>query len=242
MWYSARSVKPYCLYNNTQQPRQNGSTPVLQVINITKPQVPSNLLTVLYSVQAYNEFKTTQKLDNRDGFIGITTSPIKLFYDGHFDFPLDVWYHRTVFMALDHSTGEPLPILRLAPVDFADDFLPYIIAEIQTVSNNGTSDLSSRVVKTKFRRTGLSIAFNFIIMAVNWLLTIAVLFSSLIAFRLKQSTMPESLLLLPITVILTIPALRVLMIGSPTFGTSALARCYLFECLKTPLGCRCSDR
>jgi hypothetical protein len=54
--------------------------------------------------------------------------------------------------------------------------------------------------------------------------------------------MPESLLLLPITVILTIPALRVLMIGSPTFGTSALACCYLFDWLKTPLACRCSYR
>ena len=132
-------------------------------------------------------------------------SPVKLFYDGHFDFPLDVRYHKTVFLALNHSTCESIPILRLVPVDFANDFLPYIVAEIHTVSNNGTNDLPSYVVATKFWCTCLSIAFNFIIMGVIWLLTVAVLYSSLVAIQLKQSTMPESLLLLPITVILAIP-------------------------------------
>ena len=68
-----------------------------------------------------------------------------------------------------------------------------------------------------FRHPVLPQTFDLIILIVNWLLTIMVLFVSGVAL-LKQHTIPDGLLLFPITVILTIPSLQAIMIGLPNFG------------------------
>lgn len=83
---------------------------------------------------------------------------------------------------------------------------------------NGTTDTPSRTVSLALTRTPLAKAFVATIYFVNWLLTGMVLFTTVGVFRLNKKRMPDTLLALPITVILIVPSLRALMVGSPAFG------------------------
>jgi hypothetical protein len=164
-----------------------------------------------------NEFQTTQKLDMKAVYLQLTRSHANFYFDGHFNFPFDQWNFKTVFMAVDRARRDPIPIWRITPVGFADDFLPQVQTEEIVSRSNGTHSLPSRMVTTILLRPSLSISFNMLIFFVNWMLAFAVLFISLVTFRRNQIMMPE-LLVLPITVVLTIPSLRNLMVGSPFFG------------------------
>lgn len=125
---------------------------------------------------------------------------------------------QTVFLAVNHLNNATLPILRLAPVDFADNFSPSF-NDFETTSDfNGTSAVASRTVTLKLQRSPLTKTFNMLIFLVNWLLAGMVLFITVVAFWWNRTNMPDALVLLPITVILTVPSLRALMVGAPSFG------------------------
>jgi hypothetical protein len=66
-------------------------------------------------------------------------------------------------------------------------------------------------------RSPLVKAFSMIIFLVNWMLVGMILFITVVAFVGKKK-MPETLSLLPITIILIVPSLRALMVNSPAFG------------------------
>jgi hypothetical protein len=169
-----------------------------------------------FSLQVFNEFQTTQLLDIEGG-THLSGSGGSIFLDAQYGFPWDVYFLTTVFIAVDHENNATLPILKLAPVDSANDFLPDFTDSPATSHFNGTTDTPSRTVSLTLRRTPLVKAFNLTIYAVNWLLAVMVLFITVVAFHGKKK-MPEVLLLLPVTVILIVPSLRALMVDSPAFG------------------------
>jgi len=170
-----------------------------------------------YYLQAVNEFQTTQLLDIDGGHIGIGPRD-STFYDAAYGFPWDSYTMATVFVAVNNLNNVTLPILRLAPVDFADNFSPSFHDFATTSDFNGTSVVPSRTVALKLQRAPLTKTFNMLIFLVNWLLTGMVLFITVVAFWWNRTNMPDALVLLPITVILTVPSLRALMVGSPAFG------------------------
>lgn len=170
----------------------------------------------LFSLQVFNEFQTTQLLDIEGG-THLSGTRGSIFLDAQYGFPWDVYFLTTVFIAVNHENNSPLPILKLAPVDSANDFSPDFTDSPATSHFNGSADTPSRTVSLTLSRTPLVKAFSVTIFIVNWLLAGAVLFITVVAFHGKKK-MSEVLLLLPVTVILIVPSLRALMVDSPAFG------------------------
>ena len=84
----------------------------------------------LFSLQAFNEFQTTQLL-NIEGSTHLSGSVATVTLlsgtkgselDAQYGFPWDVYHLTTVFIVINHENNTTLPILKLAPVDSANDF------------------------------------------------------------------------------------------------------------------------
>ena len=84
------------------------------------------------------------------------------------------------------------------------------------INETGTA-AQGRYMKMRFRRTPLNQFFIVSMLIVNWGLTLAVLHITVCAANGHE--VDESILVLPLSVILTIPALRALWIGALGFGT-----------------------
>ena len=169
------------------------------------------------SLQIFNEFQTTQLLDIEGATHLHVGSTQWISLNAQYGFPWDVYFLTTVFIAVNHENNITLPILKLAPVDSANDFLPDFTDSSVRSHFNGTTDSPSRMVSLTLRRTPLSKAFNLTIYVVNWLLAGMVLFITVVAFQ-RNKKLAEVLLLLPVTVILIVPSLRALIVNSPAFG------------------------
>ena len=80
-----------------------------------------------------------------------------------------------------------------------------------------TAQVESRALELRVHGSVLAQAFTMCMLLVNWALAIG---SSYVAFVMlvRRERMSEVVLALPITVVLTIPALRSLFVGSPPFG------------------------
>jgi hypothetical protein len=172
----------------------------------------------LFSLQTFNEFQTTQLLDIEGGYLSRQANG-PIVFNAEYIFPWDQYTLTTVFLAIGHENNATLPILRVVPVDFADNFSPNVMDSPATSHFNGTTDAPSRTVSLTLTRTPLAKSFILTIYAVNWLLTVMVLFITVGAFRLDEKRVPDALLALPVTVILIVPSLRALMVGSPEFGS-----------------------
>jgi hypothetical protein len=173
------------------------------------------------SLQIFNEFQTTQLLDIEGG----THLPRSraIFLNAQYAYPWDIYFLTTVFIAVNHENNASLPILKLALVDSANDFYPNF-GDSATSYFNGTNNISSQTLSLSLTRTPLVKSFDLTIYFVNWLLTGTVLFITIAAFYGKKE-MPEVFLLFPVTVILTVPSLRALMVDSPAFGE--VSSCWL---------------
>lgn len=79
-------------------------------------------------------------------------------------------------------------------------------------------------MRIQFRRTAFTIFFVMSLFFVNWALTGVVLYITLCAN--EGMDVGESILLLPLSVIVTIPALRAMWVGAPAFGTLHVPKRY----------------
>jgi hypothetical protein len=166
-----------------------------------------------------NEFQTTHLLD-----IGTFWEMGSFINNAEFAFPWDQSQLSTSFIAVNHDTNATLPILALAPADTAGGLLTTYTTNHITSYFNGTADVQGQSVLFLLRRTPLVKAFSMTICLVNWLLVGMTLFITVVAF-LGKKPLPDGLLLLPVTVILIVPALRALMVDSPTFGKLTAEYC-----------------
>lgn len=169
----------------------------------------------------FNEFQTTQVLDISGGTLDVGPTDSN-FYDAQYAFPWDFYMLDTSFIAVNHNTNASLPIARLAPVDFADTFSPDFSDAAVISTFNGTANTPGRYTHLTIRRSPLTKAFNVTIFVVNWALAFMVLFITSAAYWSKRD-MPDQLMLLPVSVVLTVPALRALMIGAPPFGKGSIS-------------------
>jgi hypothetical protein len=166
-----------------------------------------------------NEFQTTHLLD-----VGTYWAVGSFINVAEFTFPWDRYQLSTSFIVVDHDTNATLPILALAPADTAGGFSTTYSGHHTTSYFNGTIDVQGQSVLFLLRRTPLVKAFSMTICLVNWSLVMMILFITVVAF-LRKNPMPEGLLLVPVTVILTVPSLRALMVDSPTFGELTAEYC-----------------
>ena len=80
-----------------------------------------------------------------------------------------------------------------------------------------TAQVESRALDLRVHRSVLAQAFTMCMLLVNWALTIGTLYVTLVML-VRRERISEVVLALPITVVLTIPAIQALFVGSPPFG------------------------
>ena len=134
-----------------------------------------------------------------------------------------------LFRAVDRSTGAALPIVSASLVETQTSyakvwewFYPLIVQANSTSPVLPAAGLSFRIGRSRSVK-----AFAMIILLLNWALTILVLHITVfyIIHNYKSSgknaiEVPREILLLPLSVILTVPSLRSAMPDVPEFGAS----------------------
>ncbi len=140
--------------------------------------------------------------------------------DQQFAYPFDTYILGTVFQAFLSGTNVSVPVLFLRISDATSSFQPILMqdADVRTLSLNGSQIIHARGVQYSFHRIALSQVFVMVLFVVNWLLTAVVLYIAVSAY--DGVPMSEGVLILPVSVILTIPALRALWVDAPSFGES----------------------
>ncbi|KAJ7730387.1 hypothetical protein DFH07DRAFT_173933 [Mycena maculata] len=162
-------------------------------------------------VQSLNQFSTTHIVSIR-GAVGFWA------HNQDFYYPFDTYDIATVFVAINPvNASTALPILRLTVVDAVGSFLP-ATEETAATGTLNASAVAARVATIHLARTELAKAFTLVLFVVNWALAIAVLYLIVVAAVLPATDVSEGVLLVPLTVILTIPALRALFVDAPEFG------------------------
>lgn len=131
--------------------------------------------------------------------------------------PFDDYALDVEAFVIETATNRSLPILKLSAADPTDNFYAYNQFDWDTEINFNGTPVPSRHLTMRIKRSFLSKIFTIILLIVNWFLTIGCLRITLVSLVGNQE-LGEGVLLLPITVILTIPALRQLYVGSPPFG------------------------
>ncbi|KAI0743839.1 hypothetical protein C8Q80DRAFT_1183428, partial [Daedaleopsis nitida] len=138
--------------------------------------------------------------------------------DQQYAYPFDTYELDTFFRALTPDSGIDVPILFLRIADATNSFVATLEkdADVTTRSINNSTTTRARAVQYAFHRPALSQIFVVVLFVVNWLLTAVVLYIAVSAW--EGLPMSEGVLVLPLSVILTIPALRALWVDAPAFG------------------------
>lgn len=125
-------------------------------------------------------------------------------------------------LALSTDTNTSLPILSLHLIDSTDNFSPHATFDIETslslssFINGASASGAGRAASVSFERTRFTKAFVITLFCINWALTAFVVLITVSAFTGIE--VGESILVLPLSVVLTIPALRAMWVGAPAFG------------------------
>ena len=119
-----------------------------------------------------------------------------------------------------------MPIVKFTIGDAPDNF---VVASIEDRalwmspfiydSGTGPTEISARssVVNILLEKSQFAWALTICMFIINWALTIGSVYITLVVVFRKEGK-SDAILLLPITIILTIPTLRNLYVGSPPFG------------------------
>lgn len=146
------------------------------------------------------------------------------YFDLGFIYPWDLYSTIQTIVAVSSNnsqSAEFIPILRASAVDAANNWVPHKNTERpSSITFNGTVTDQAYVVSPEVRRSSFAIVFACIIFASNWAFTVFVIYIALLGYYSKDRKLGEGILVLPITLILAIPALRALFIGNPPFGNA----------------------
>jgi len=125
---------------------------------------------------------------------------------------------------IEKATNKSVPILTFAAGNGPDNV---VLSSVEHPTNNAwtydpgtgptTVVVESRVVEILMKRSQLAQAFTVCLLLINGALTAGSVYVTLLVMIRKEGV-NDGLLLLPVTTILTIPALRALYVGSPQFG------------------------
>ena len=145
-------------------------------------------------------------------------------FDQQLTAPFDDYVLNAFAFAIDKATNESVHITRFTAADPLNNFITFArdtdtVNEFTYETGNGevTIQVESRALEVRVHRSVLAQAFTMCMLLVNWALTIGSLYITLVML-VRREKMSEAVLALPITVVLTIPVIRSLFIGSPPFG------------------------
>ena len=158
---------------------------------------------------ALNTFEVDHRLDS----VALDMAP----FDTH---PL----HAVAFV-IEKATNTSLPILAFAAGEGQDNF----VVSSYWLSSGGSnytydSGTGAAPLKIEFAATDITVArsrlaraFTICLLLVNLTLTICSAYITTFVIT-REEKVESAILVLPVTLILTIPALRALYVGSPPFG------------------------
>ncbi|KAG9018261.1 hypothetical protein FRB90_011715 [Tulasnella sp. 427] len=173
-------------------------------------------------IQALNEAQTTFKLDiGADRYLGADRPQ-------EHEYPFDRYFWGvSVALANPLNTSEEIPIVGVNPTGLANNFIPSIsddrpISQTLIMLDGTARTLKGRQVDVRFDRNATAKTFVMAIFLVNWALTLLVSHTTVLSLASKDPRVDASdkALVLPVTVILTIPSLRALFPESPPFGVN----------------------
>jgi len=138
--------------------------------------------------------------------------------------PFDVYYLNALAFVIEKATNRSVPIITFATGEGAENF---VVSSIQTQAKNNytynpgtgptTVEVESSLVFITVKRSKLAQAFTVCLLLVNTALAICATYITLLVI-VRRDGMNDGVLLLPVTIVLTIPTLRGLFVGSPPFG------------------------
>lgn len=153
--------------------------------------------------------------------------------DPAFAFPFDSYGLGTSFVALNPTNSTFLPIINIYVSDSAGGFSPNaegVFDTSVTLQNgllnsslagmatlDGTKNVPMKILRNGFHRSPISKVFVVSLLIINWALAALSLVVCIIYWH-GHLEVPEAVLLLPITVILIVPALRMLMSSTIPIG------------------------
>ena len=145
-------------------------------------------------------------------------------FDQQLTAPFDDYIMNAFVFVIDKATNTSVHITRFTAADPLNNFVTFA-RDTETTNKftyetgNGTVtvDVESRALVVTVSRSVLAQAFTMCMMLVNWALTVGTVYITLVML-VRREKMSDAVLALPITVVLTIPAIRALFVGSPPFG------------------------
>lgn len=139
--------------------------------------------------------------------------------------PFDTFYLTALAFVIERATNRSVSIIAFAAGETPNGFSVSSV-EMQTKSeytyDPGTGpitvEVDSSLVTISGKRTQFAQAFTMCLLVINWALTIGSTYITLLVVVRRDEKMNDAVLLLPVTIVLTIPTLRNLYVGLPTFG------------------------
>ena len=138
--------------------------------------------------------------------------------------PFDPYFFTASAFVIEKATNKSVPIVVFAAGDGPENF---VISSTNTSTRSNftydsgtgptTVSVESSVVFMMVKRSLLAQAFTLCMFIVNWALTISSVYITLLVL-IGTGKMDSTVVLLPVTLVLTIPTLRGLYVGSPPFG------------------------
>lgn len=139
--------------------------------------------------------------------------------------PFDVYVLTLFAFVVERATNRSVPIITFAVGEAPDNFVISSVETMRTKNNYtydtrvgpATVEVESSMIDVEVKRSQLARAFTLCLLIVNWALTVGSTYVTLLAV-FREGDVNEAVLLFPVTIVLTIPALRNLYVGSPPFG------------------------
>ena len=127
--------------------------------------------------------------------------------------------HVTRMFIVDQAANQTLPLVAITVSGGSENFLTSSSSGNYNMQpGSGTLILEGRdAIIITAQRTPLARAFTLCLLLINWTLTIGSTYVTLVVV-IRGEGVHEGVLLLPVTIILTIPSLRGLYVGPPPFG------------------------
>lgn len=138
--------------------------------------------------------------------------------------PFDTYSLSALAFVIEKATNKSVPIITFAAGEGPDNF---VVSSIRAQTKNNyaydsgtgptTVEVGSSMIVMTVKRSQLARAFTVCLLLINTALTIGSAYITLLVV-FRRGGMNDTVLLLPVTIVLTVPALRGLYVGSPPFG------------------------
>lgn len=142
-------------------------------------------------------------------------------FEQEYFYPFEEYGLTTTLIALNTTDNTSFPILNLALTDIANNFNPKWNQTKTRSSLNGIL-MESRTVSVQLKRTTSSKVYVGVLYSMSWVLSGTVVFITAVVCFASKNAIGDSVALLPVAMVITLPRLRDLFPDGPAFGEPVL--------------------